>query len=93
MVLKTICANTCATMLMGSSGERRMKVRNKGQRDRREVKDKRTRGRVRDERKTFTAFSIMYRYISFKLKKGESKGWRSSKGTEQKWGTDGQGRE
>jgi hypothetical protein len=58
---------TCATTPTGSSGQ--IKVRNKGQRDRREVKDKRTRGRVRDERKKFTAFSIMYRYISFKLKK------------------------
>jgi hypothetical protein len=51
-------------------------------------------GRARDERKNFTAFSIMYRYISFKLKKkGETKGRQSSKGTEQKWGMDGQRRE
>jgi len=63
MVLKTICdnggephANTCATTLMGSSGQikaRRMKVRNKGQRDRREVKDKRTRGGDRRKKEIY----------------------------------------
>ena len=37
---------------------RRMRVRDKGPRDRREVKDKWTRGIVRDERKKITALVL-----------------------------------
>ena len=68
MVLKTICdnggephANTCVvtpTGLAAKSKARRMRVRDKGPRDRREVKDKWTRGIVRGERKKFTALIL-----------------------------------
>ena len=66
--LKTICdnggephANTCVvtpTGLAVKSKARRMRVRDKGQRDRREVKDRWIRGRVRDERKKFTSLVL-----------------------------------
>ena len=46
------------TGLAAKSKARRMRVRDKGPRDRREVKDKWTRGIVRGERKKFTALIL-----------------------------------